>query len=506
MILTSKIKTMFSPECLIALGKLCDTMRIPSIQTKMKYAQGIIKRYNPELRFGLLGGATNRLVIFSGGMPVKIALDSQGYKDNLMEYSIGPELQPFVPKPYETNGYILVCAPWKLMTQEEWSLRKPEIMRVLDTMAQDYLLGDVGYIKRNFTNWGIDDDGNVGILDYAYIHRATPNLFTCEVCGNGILRYDSSYSRLKCSNSTVCNAKYTYIERKMIQGEQVDLDMIAEVTSESIMLKGDKTSIEVINNDGVLINGNKRVIRTKEEYWSYMKERLNMNNFDSAEALDLLISQLDANAEENDKIEKKLMEIVEESEEEVIDGEVVETIIEYNPEEDDEEEEDCDEEIFDEVDADYALSMDDLLSQLSPTYQSVSYEDNLIPIGGKDDKVELSPDAVELVEEDNDTGVDGISIGGVKKRKVPEEVKPIQVDTVEDTDTCEDDMTKMEEIQISDDILKAVCEAAIENAIADFQHAVETDTVDELVESTKNNDVVSVEFRGVTLNDVPVTE
>ena len=413
--LQSKIKSFFSEETIDTLAKLCDTMRIPSVIRKMELVQQIIKRNEPQLQFSILGGATNRICLFINGLPVKFALDSQGYKDNLQEYALSPELQPYVPKAFETNGYILICEPWRALTMEEFQLRKMEILKVLDMMAQDYLLGDVGYLKKNYTNWGVNDQGNVGILDYAYIHRATENLFTCEVCGQGILRYDSSYSVLKCSNATVCHAKYTYLDRKIIQGDKVDLDMIEEMKKESIVLRGSKKSIEVTNDDGILVKGNKRIIKTRNEYLEYLKEEQNMGNFDGMSALDLLIKKVDAknNNTDTSEIDSQLDELLRESEvNDMDDDDDVEVIIDYNPEEDDDDYDyDEDGEVYedDTSDIDYVVPLSELVNKVNGPLTTQIGE--LVPectVGGKNNGLSLATNeniGVSLEEPEYHEGV-----------------------------------------------------------------------------------------------------
>ena len=143
---------------------------------KMILVQQILKRYG--IKFRMLGGATNRLTLMIDGYALKFAIDRQGYKDNLMEYSLSPELQPYVTKSYETSGYIQVQELVEVMTKELFQVHRQGIYKILDTLCQDYLLGDVGYLEKNRTNWGLRN-GQPIILDYAYCHRATENLFTC---------------------------------------------------------------------------------------------------------------------------------------------------------------------------------------------------------------------------------------------------------------------------------------------------------------------------------------
>ena len=336
----SVIKTVFSDEILKLIGSVCDTRRIDSNITKMKVVTELLK--SKGIVFEIIGGATNRLVINTKGYLIKIAIDNQGYVDNLIEYSLSPELQPYVTKTYETNGYVLVAKYVKTITLDEFHLRRADILKVLETLSQDYLLGDVGYIDKNFTNWGVEDDGRVVILDYAYMHRGTENLFTCEVCGDGFLRYDSTYTYLKCTNGTVCHAKFSYIDRKIVQGDQVDLDMIEERKADSIILPKGKIEVD-LNDDGSVEDG-RRVIRTREEYIQYIKEdtRMKLANLDRTAYQDLLISKCMATSdEERNRIQKEMDRLIAEAD--ARDEDYQEPVIEYQQEDDYEDEEESNE-------------------------------------------------------------------------------------------------------------------------------------------------------------------
>lgn len=434
-------------------------------------------------------------------MPIKFALDSQGYKDNLQEYALSPELQPYVAKSFETNGYILVCEPWRALTLEEFQLRKMEIIKVLDVMAQDYLLGDVGYLKKNYTNWGIDDKGNIGILDYAYVHRATENLFTCEVCGQGILRYDSSYSILKCSNATVCHAKYTYLDRKTIQGDQVDLDMIEEMKKESLVLRGSRKSIEVTNDDGILVKGNKRIIKTREQYLDYLKEAQNMNNFDGMSALDLLIKKVDAanNNGDTTDIDNQLDELLKESEVADMDDDEdeVEVIVEYDPEEDEDEYDYDEDDVMDDdtSDIDYIVPLSELVSKVSGTLTAPIEE--MVPkctVGGKNNKVTLSTNENIDVSLEEPEYHEGVTLNP-KKQSDPAMMEEKDVDKV-----VEDMANVLHEnldTIITSESLKQKEEPPVEE-IPEPEHEVENPK-----DETENN---PEDYTGVIVNGKPVKE
>ena len=504
--LQSKIKSFFHEETIETLAKLCDTMRIPSVIRKMELVQQIIKRNEPELQFSILGGATNRICLFINGMPVKFALDSQGYKDNLQEYALSPELQPYVPKAFETNGYILICEPWRALTLEEFQLRKMEILKVLDLMAQDYLLGDVGYLKKNYTNWGVNDAGNIGILDYAYVHRASENLFTCEVCGQGILRYDSSYSILKCSNATVCHAKYNYLDRKIIQGDQVDLDMIDEMKKESIVLRGSKKSIEVTNNDGLLVKGNKRIIKTREEYLEYLKEDQNMNNFDGMSALDLLIKKVNAKNKNGDvtEIDNQLEELLKESESADMedDDDDAEIIVEYDPNDDEEEEYEYDEDGLiddDTSDIDYVVPLSQLMSKVNGRL-TTPIED-LVPdctVGGKDNTLSLSTNENVGVAIDEPDYHEGVTIDP-KKPSSPTMIEEKDVDkVVEDmVDALQENLGTI----ITKDALKQKEEEPVEE-----EKSIEEQVPEEVKDVSEETVYNPEDYTGVVVNGKPVKE
>lgn len=291
--LKSKMRQMFSDELLYLIASVCDTARLESSQQKMKLLGDLLYTY--DIKFSVLGGATNRFVLFIDGYAVKFALDSQGYRDNLIEYSICEELQPYVTKAYETNGYVLVAECVRTLQEADFIARKSDMLQILMTLSSDYLLGDVGYIRKNFTNWGIRDNGELVILDYAYCHRATEMLFTCSVCGEGILTYDHVFQNLVCTNKSVCHSVFTYDDKKSEQGDQVDLDMIAERKKTSLVLPSGVAEIEIKDKSGgrlVTKNGKKLVIVDNDQKYDEMMEAMDEMvriDYDARDALDNLL-------------------------------------------------------------------------------------------------------------------------------------------------------------------------------------------------------------------------
>ena len=264
------MKTMFASEdgkLLRYIAAVCDTKRIESNAEKMKILLNLLHTYG--VSFEILGGATNRIALQIEGYAVKFAIDEQGYRDNLVEYSLSAELQPYVTKSYETNGYILIAQCVELMTKKTWVYHKTKIIKILDILSRDYLLGDVGYIDKNMTNWGLIGTHPV-ILDYAYMHRLNEALFICDRCGKP-LTYDGTYDIIMCSGHPNCKATYTYNERKVAQGKALDDEMIDTQLKHSIILPEGESQKEVTVMDNRALGHNEVLIDTPGDYARFLR-------------------------------------------------------------------------------------------------------------------------------------------------------------------------------------------------------------------------------------------
>ncbi len=443
--LKSKIKKNISENLARDIAALCDTMRINSSQHKMVVIQQLLKKYN--VKYTVIGGATNRLATLIDGYTVKFAIDNQGYVDNLIEYSISRELQPYVTKTYETNGYILVAESVKPLSLSEFKLRRSDIEKVLSILAQDYLLGDVGYIPKNYTNWGLRDDGSVVILDYAYIHRGTEKLFTCEVCGCGILRYDATFSYLKCSNTTACNASFDYIDRKRIQGDQVDLDMVEEAKEESIKLTRGMTEKEVSDTDGKFVSGNKKITYSFNEYLNYVKEKKSMmpELFDAESVMELMVEKTKTTDPEKLKaIDIRIKELYEESDDDSEEELIYEDPYNIDPDMiEDEEESEEEESFYDDDVSDLVLGMDDLvaIAKSEKTLEMVS------ALKQEDDSEESEPESMSMADlVDIAAGRKSMTTSDNTKNDEPEEedVKVEIEETEPESEPQEESTTKEE--------------------------------------------------------------
>lgn len=151
-ILRSRILEYFPKEAMEEIKKLVYNNRINDINIKVQLLMEILDKYNID--YDELGTGTNRTAVFIDGYVFKIALDKLGIRDNDQEFTLSEELQPYVIKVYECNSIIMVCEYVVVITREEFAERKSQIKRILGDLSNEYLLGDIGTINKNFANWG----------------------------------------------------------------------------------------------------------------------------------------------------------------------------------------------------------------------------------------------------------------------------------------------------------------------------------------------------------------
>lgn len=101
-----------------------------------------------------LAPATNRFALLKGKYVYKFALDEYGVKDNINEFEMSEELQPYVTKTYETNGLITIAEYVNLISQKQFEASKENIRAILEELSDRYIFSDIGTIPRNFCNWG----------------------------------------------------------------------------------------------------------------------------------------------------------------------------------------------------------------------------------------------------------------------------------------------------------------------------------------------------------------
>lgn len=200
----SRIHKHIGEDLLKELDAICNNVIISDNNIKVKAIRAALDKHG--VMYNELGPGTNRFAVHIDGYAFKIAMDRMGKLDNANEFSMSKELQPFVIKVYENNDLISVSEYVTLISREEFLERREEILEVLGQLADSYLLGDVGYVEKNFTNWGFRDNGDVVILDFAYIHYIEGHELLCRKDGT-MLEYTDNFHFLKCPS---CGKKYTF--------------------------------------------------------------------------------------------------------------------------------------------------------------------------------------------------------------------------------------------------------------------------------------------------------
>lgn len=274
--LKSRILEYFTPELLKKLEEVCKSTRTNDNNTKTNIIIQILNDYLGDTYIEL-GPGTNRLAILIENYVFKIALDKWGIIDNINEFAISEELQPYVVKTYETNKLITVCEYVTVISREEFIEKKYDIQRVLAVLAESYLLGDVGTISKNYLNWGYRDDGELVILDFAYIYRIKGDEILCEHCKDEIIEYDENFDQLLCPR---CRRTYSFmdIRRKIpMEYEKQEQNMALQLSHR--LTKPVQEIIEVKNDSEPVFEDNK-----KEDTFMGKKDKFKNRSEESMES------------------------------------------------------------------------------------------------------------------------------------------------------------------------------------------------------------------------------
>lgn len=233
----SRILEYFPKDLLRKMDKVRKSATFRSNNDKIKKVLQLLNEYGVD--FIKIGAGTNRLAVLIDNYVFKIAMDDEGVRDNKNEFIVSPELQPYVPKTYECNGLICVAEYMTLISLEEFTGKSQEILEILENLSKRFLFGDIGYIKKNFQNWGYRQDGQLVALDFAYMYHIYGHMLTCPDC-KGTIYYDKNYSMLVCPN---CGKKMEFWDvRKRIDMNRID-GIISERLEEAITI--DKPVFEI---------------------------------------------------------------------------------------------------------------------------------------------------------------------------------------------------------------------------------------------------------------------
>lgn len=232
-----------------AIHQVTDDPTIPDNNSKIDIINELLTRF--EIDYVPIGPGTNRYAILIDGIVFKIALDEWGMRDNLNEFAMSRELQPYVIKVYEVNslGTIMTCQYVTVIDKDEYLKQKEAILSILEDLSQSYLLGDVGYVSKNFLNWGYTDEGDLVILDFAYIYKVIAHELLCnnrDCISHPYLEYNSTYTELHCPE---CRKKYTFMDIRRRYNKKDEEELIRLTKELSYKTQGKTYDIEVDVNE-----------------------------------------------------------------------------------------------------------------------------------------------------------------------------------------------------------------------------------------------------------------
>lgn len=219
-LIRSRIHQFINKDLMKELKDICTDVLESNNNVKVAKIREALDKH--EVPYNELGPGTNRMAVLIDGYVFKIAMDKWGVRDNDNEFAMTEVLQPFVINVYETNGLISVSEYVTLISREEFAEKKNDILKILHTLSQGFLLGDVGYHPKNFTNWGYRTNGDLVILDFAYIYNIIGDELMCPKDGN-LLNYDENFHNLRCP---YCKKKYTFMDvRRKVTREREDTEI-----------------------------------------------------------------------------------------------------------------------------------------------------------------------------------------------------------------------------------------------------------------------------------------
>ena len=147
------------------------------------------------------------------------------------------------------------------------------------------MIGDVGLTTKNYANWGFRDNGEIVILDYAYIYSVSFKQFVCSCDNNSILYYDKDFVNLICPR---CGKKYSFSQlRKKISRKDQD-EEIGDVMEKGYVLH--EPEEELPFNHKFVIDATDTIMKKilkeqKKEEKSLQRKKKEPQDWDSDEEL-----------------------------------------------------------------------------------------------------------------------------------------------------------------------------------------------------------------------------
>ena len=217
--LRSLILKYFPPELLATLELVTETFDVDNNSKVEYFIKPLLDKYN--VPYTPLGNGTNRYGILIDGYAFKIALDRAGRVDNQREFKYVKQLPPSVVKVYEIteNGIVSVLEYITIFSLDDFYSNQDKMREILKVISDNFLVGDVGVSTVNYVNWGTRNNGEIAILDFAYIYSLTYKAFLCTCEDEGTLKFDKDCVYLICP---FCRKKYTFedIRRRITKQDE----------------------------------------------------------------------------------------------------------------------------------------------------------------------------------------------------------------------------------------------------------------------------------------------
>ena len=193
----SRILQYFPMELLVKLYLISVNHDVNNNDKTPKIVE-LLKEFN--VPFTPLGNGTNRYGILIDGYAFKIALDDAGRMDNRREFHYAKKLYPYVVKVYECmeNGLLAVFEYVTIFSYDEYLAAQDDMREILSEISHRYLIGDIGVSQANYVNWGTRQNGDVCIMDFAYIYSLSYRGFQCTCEDQGTLEFDQDFNHLVC--------------------------------------------------------------------------------------------------------------------------------------------------------------------------------------------------------------------------------------------------------------------------------------------------------------------
>lgn len=202
------INKIFTNEQIKILESICDNPDIPILARR----QDMVIEEMSKFGFVEEGAGTNRIILSHEDYPdvvFKIAIDKRGKLDNDTEKRltdmVNKDVKEKITITYESNSIIAIAEKVNVMTASDMEENIKVVMKILDFLRKGFVLNDVS--PKTHENWGISNNGDIKICDYAYLTPLEEITHTvCKRCG-GNLEYSEDLTHMIC---TKCGSLHTY--------------------------------------------------------------------------------------------------------------------------------------------------------------------------------------------------------------------------------------------------------------------------------------------------------